>query len=374
MRLILFRYIGREILVSMVSVTFVLLVIIMSGRFVKYLAQVAEGDFAAHILFQIMAYRLPSFMEIILPLGFYVGILLAYGRLYVENEMSVMQACGMSRLRLISYTMAPAMVVMVLVAYTSLLLSPSGVKASRQVIEVSQSSSALKIALEGRFRVDDSGWVTYIESVQNGSEMENIFLARSIVEADGRNRVELIGADNGRLSEDQDTGERVLHMDNGVRKLGTPGELDYQFLRFNQLDMTMPAARLPEQRARVDGKSSMTLWQEGGPESIAALQWRVSLALLVPVVTLLGIAFSKTNPRQGRYTKLFPAFLVFLIYLVVLNAARDAVAKGNLPLWPGLGWVHLGFLSLALFMLYGEDIKKRLLPAPKQVIPAGGEQ
>jgi lipopolysaccharide export system permease protein len=283
----------------------------------------------------------------------------------------------MSRRRLIAYTLAPAFFVMVLVAYTSLLLSPSGVSASRNLIEVNQSSSALKIALEGRFRVDnDSGWVTYIEKVRNGSEMENIFLARSMVDEEGSNRVELIGADSGRLQESELTGERMLQLENGVRQLGTAGALDYRFLQFKQLDMTMPAARLPERRSLVDGTSTIALWKKGDRVSIAALQWRVSLALLVPIVTLLGIAFSRTNPRQGRYTKLFPAFLVFLIYLVMLNAARDAVAKGSLPLWPGLGWIHLGFLSLALSMLYGDVLKRLVVPNLKKssAVVAGGTE
>ena len=63
------RYLALDVLVHMVAVSFVLLVIIISGRFVKYLAEAAVGDLAAGILVPVLLYRLPGFMELIIPLG-----------------------------------------------------------------------------------------------------------------------------------------------------------------------------------------------------------------------------------------------------------------------------------------------------------------
>ena len=41
--MIVFRYLSREVLLTLSAVSAVLLVIIMSGRFIKYLAQAAAG-------------------------------------------------------------------------------------------------------------------------------------------------------------------------------------------------------------------------------------------------------------------------------------------------------------------------------------------
>ena len=46
-----------------------------------------------------------------MPLALFIAILLAYGRLYVDSEMTVLEACGMSQNRLLGYTMAPALLV-----------------------------------------------------------------------------------------------------------------------------------------------------------------------------------------------------------------------------------------------------------------------
>ena len=87
----LLRYLNREVLTHTVAVSSILLVIIISGRFVKYLAEAAVGDLATNILLPVMLYRMPGFLELIIPLGLFIGILMSYGRLYVESEMVVLR-------------------------------------------------------------------------------------------------------------------------------------------------------------------------------------------------------------------------------------------------------------------------------------------
>lgn len=90
--MILYRYINRQLFVTTVVVTFVLVMVLVSGRFIKYLAEAAVGDIAADALFLIMAFRLPEFLQMILPLSLYIGVLLVLGRMYVDNEMVVLKA------------------------------------------------------------------------------------------------------------------------------------------------------------------------------------------------------------------------------------------------------------------------------------------
>ena len=126
--MLIFRYLARDFLSSASAVTIVLLMIVMSGRFVKYLAEAAAGDMDAGILFALIGYRLPGFLELIIPLACFLGILLAYGRLYVQSEMTVMIACGMSQTKLTLYTLVPAFIVAILSSYLSLFATPDGAR------------------------------------------------------------------------------------------------------------------------------------------------------------------------------------------------------------------------------------------------------
>ncbi|AKH70162.1 putative permease [Spongiibacter sp. IMCC21906] len=359
--MILFRYLAVEMLKSVVAVTITLLLIIMSGRFVKYLAQVASGDFAPDVLFMVMVYRLPNFLEVVLPLGLFIGILLSYGRLYVDSEMTVMSTCGISRRRLLAYTLIPAGFVAAIVAWISLSITPNGIQAYMDLLAKSKADIGVKAAVEGRFRVDKStGRVTYIESANRDDQsMRGVFVAQpEPLAKDGRSLVSLMTADSGRFQVDSKTGQRYLVLDNGVRYIGEPGFMDYQVTRFDLLRQLLTDPEEKTYRQELDGMDTVELLGSSDPEDIAALQWRVSLAILVPIAALIAVSLSKTNHRRGRYSKMFPAFVLYMIYLVSLNAARDAIAKGHWPAMPGMWVIHLVFLLLGLVLLYWDSMTR----------------
>lgn len=360
--MVLFRYLASEVLKTMVGVTIMLLAIIMSGRFIKYLAQVASGDLSPEVLFLVMFYRLPNFLEVIVPLAMFIGILLAYGRLYVDSEMTVMNACGFGPGRLALYTLGPATLIAVLVAYISLFVSPAGIQAYEKLLQDAKSAQGLRAAVEGRFRLDRrSGRVTYIERLSRDDDvMHGVFMAQPVNTSDGRSLLAMVGAASGRFEVDLQTGQRNLVMDQGVRYVGEPGELDYQVASFERFGQRLRDQREKRYHEEADAKSTAALLKSERLEDMAALQWRISLALLVPVVALLALALSKTNHRSGRYSKMFPAFMTYMIYLVALNASRDALAKGDLPPWLGLWWLHAVFLLLALGLLFGPQMLLRL--------------
>ncbi len=64
---------------------------------IKYFGVAAQGRLDAGILFSIIGYRLPEFLTLILPLGFFIGLMLVFGRLYVDHEMAVLNGSGVSR-------------------------------------------------------------------------------------------------------------------------------------------------------------------------------------------------------------------------------------------------------------------------------------
>ena len=92
--MLLFRYLCISVLQATLGVTVVLLLIVTSGRLAKYLTQASTGNLAPDLVFEIVLFRIPDFLPLIIPLGLFVGILLVYGRLYVDSEMTVLSACG----------------------------------------------------------------------------------------------------------------------------------------------------------------------------------------------------------------------------------------------------------------------------------------
>jgi len=150
--LIAFRYLSRELLITAAAVSTALLVIIMSGRFIKYLAQAAQGALDPSVLLMIMGFRIPGFLQLILPLGLFLGILLAYGRLYLDSEMLVLSATGMSGQQLLLYTLAPAALVALLSGWLSLSLTPQGIVRVTQILNEQSALTEFDTLVPGRFQ------------------------------------------------------------------------------------------------------------------------------------------------------------------------------------------------------------------------------
>ncbi len=352
------RYLARDVLTHTVAVSFVLLVIIFSGRFVKYLAEAATGDLASDILLPVMVYRLPGFLELIMPLGLFIGILMAYGRLYVESEMVVLSACGVSPSRLAAYTMVPALVVLLVVGCFSLWITPLGAKRSQALLQAPESSQGLHAVAAGRFQARrGSQLVTYAQTVTPDGVMHDVFLSEGGPDERGRLRMQVTVAREGEVRFDPDTGARYLELRDGVRYNGYPGELDYRVSSFERYGELIPEPAGGIRTADpVDGRSTAALLDATSPEEIAALHWRFSVPVMVPIVALIAFYMSRTDHRRGRYVKMAPAFLIYLAYLVLLTRARSAVADGEggpLEIWA----VHGLFILVALVMFNGQRLR-----------------
>jgi lipopolysaccharide export system permease protein len=75
--------------------------------------------------------------------------------------------------------------------------------------------------------------------------------------------------------------------------------------------------------------------------------------LLIPVLALLAVPLSRVSPREGRFARIVPALLLYLVYFALLFAARDWLADGHLPAALGLWWIHLAFALLAWALFSG---------------------
>src|SRR6187551_2926880 len=88
------RYIFREVAVTCLAVTVVLLVILLSNQLARVLSQAAANDFPREVVFALIALTSAGYLTVIVPIGFYLSIMLGLGRLYHESEMTAIQACG----------------------------------------------------------------------------------------------------------------------------------------------------------------------------------------------------------------------------------------------------------------------------------------
>ena len=361
--MIIFRYLSRQIILSTLAVSTVLTLLIVSGRFVKYLSFAAAGEMSPEFVFQSVAYRIPGMLVLILPLGLFLGVLLAYGRMYLESEMVVLNASGVSGKRLTMFALGPAAGVALVVTLLSFYVSPL----SWQQIEIAYVKQSERSELDsltpGRFQSlgKGSNRTTYINGVkEGGKELDLIFVSERDPKT-GQLRVVL--AESGKqVITDPKTGDRFVVLKNGYRYEGVPGQADYKQVKYSEYGFLMPH---PNANLRPPEIKAMTLTELLNYSTVrhqAELHWRLSMPLLALIITLIAVPMSKTNPRQGRYAKLIPSILLYMLYLTLLTSAKGMIDDEKAPV--ALLWlVHVGFLLIAMSLMFAGGAWEKLLNA-----------
>lgn len=353
--MIILRYLTREVLLTTLVISGGLLLLTVGNRFSGYLDDAVNGDLAGEVVFVILALRIPDLLMLILPICFFLSILVAYGRLHMDSEMVILSSCGFSKLRLLGYTMVPAAIVAALVFGLTMFVSPFTKKKADEIIVDQRNRSELEILSAGRFqpvRKGDDTTYFFDRFSADGSEILNFFIAEPPRQAGPDAQVSVIRATSAHDEVDYSTGDRYLVLNDGFQYVGRPGHPDYQELQFERMGQFLPARSIVEYRSDRDEYASFAaLLKTDHPAYKAELQWRLSLPLFVFVVAMIAVPLSHTNPRRGRFWKMFPGFVIAVFYLGGLTVARSYVEQGRLLGSLGLGWVHLLFLGLAFALL-----------------------
>lgn len=149
---------------------------------------------------------------------------------------------------------------------------------------------------------------------------------------------------------DPSTFEDYIVLENGREYQGIPGYANYQLVQFEQYKVRLPHPTLAVKDVRTLKTSDLLPFNNPDRHKAAELQWRLSAAIMVLVLTLLALPLSKVNSRSGKYAKLLPAILIYIIYANFIFVSRDWIITEKLPLWIGIGWLHLLMAGLGLFL------------------------
>ena len=93
MRRILDRYIFREIAWTWLGVTMVLLLILLTNQFARILGDVAKGRLPKEAAMEVIGLSAAQYLTIIIPIGLFLAVMMALGRLYRDSELPAMMAC-----------------------------------------------------------------------------------------------------------------------------------------------------------------------------------------------------------------------------------------------------------------------------------------
>ena len=345
--MIIERYLFREVATTSAAVTTVLFLIFVSMWFARLLGQVAAGTVHADVVFLLLGLKSVDALVILLPLAFFLSVLLAFGRLYKDSEMIAMFACGVSLLRVTRFVFWFALVVALITGTLSLYFGPLMNAKRINLMNQMMASSGLETIAAGQFRELAAGSVIfYAERLsEDKSSMENVF-----IQGVRQGELNLVVAERARQR--MVDGARYLVLENGYRYEGTPGLANFRIIHFQQHEIRVSEPETVAKSDEVAGLSSRFLWESDKPWHKAELQWRMAVPVSALLLAVLASFLSQTNPRQGRYAKFFLGVLVYTIYSNLLGVARTWVEYGKVSPLVGVWWVHGLMLVVIAVMLF----------------------
>lgn len=389
--MILRRYMIHQVATTTALVLGFLVVMLLGGRLIRYFGIAAEGGLDVGVLFDLIGYNLPYFLELILPLSFFIGLMLVFGRMYTDNEMAVLTAGGVSRGQL-SRLLAPLVLGLVLVQFfITLIAKPWGVERAtnlwqeQSVVEVFDLIQPKKFISSGNYHlyVGDVGAnreflkdVIVIES-KNTATATAKFDESKIPQAFISQKDTLIFAKSATQAPSSD-GTLVLDLHEGRRYEVDTMSQAYSQVGFGRYRISIAGKSEKQARTlKIEGvptKDIIAILQEkdslyahfGKTASLAELGYRLSLPFLMMIALMLATPLSTVRPRQGRWLKLIPAIFIFVANVLILISLKESITKGKIGAWiyPVAVAVFVGF---ALYLNYHERLfaKLRLNKAEK---------
>lgn len=346
-----------------------LLVILVSNQLARVLSQAAANDFPRDVVVSLIALTSAGYLSVVVPIGFFLAIMLALGRLYHESEMAAIQSCGVGPAGLFRPIGVLGVAILALLVWLSFWAIPGATARAKEIRADAVRDAQFGSLEPGRFRTFAGGAVVfYAERVDDNGILHNVHVfvdrppGEQTAEKDpgagpARAPVDKVEVWVATRAEQRGAGqaEQTFVLYDGERYEGEPGSGQFRIIEFSEGGIPIRLGEINGGATDAEMKSTRELFASSDSRDRAELQWRVSTPLLAMILMLLAVPLSRLRPRQGRFGRIGFAILAFFVYYQLLVAARTWVETKVAPAFIGLWWVHAIALAFALWMLMRES-------------------
>ena len=373
---LLHRYIFKELLISFgVSFLFFLFILVLANAFQDLSEMLISGKLGFQEFFQLIALLVPYLAIYAIPLAILSGILIAFGRMSSEGEITAMKVSGFGLYQISASVFFIAFMGMAFSALVTLHFGPKSVVSYKSILAKTLINNPLGFIKEGEFIEDFPGYIMYVKD-REGIRLNELW----IWELDESNQVNLfLKAQKGTLeyapkknaimldlldgSIEKRSGmdfnnvgiesPKILYFDELPILLSLDGALsNYVAKPMRYKDMTL--AQLIEKRDQLieqEVRSGESFSQERGKLQLYVHQ-NLSQAYSVFALVLIGIPLAMHVGRKESYINIILALLIALSYhtLFVFVSWFEGIGgfRSDVLVWiPNITFQLLGIVLFA---------------------------
>ncbi len=337
---ILDRYLLLELWKTFFAVLMVLILVIFGTQASELLVLAMQGRIAPDLLGVLLLLKVPPALNVVLPLSILLASLLTFGRLYQDQEMVVLQSCGVSSGYFKRQVLIFALPVVVFALVNSTWLAPSSERQARVLLTEVQTKQPFAAIQPGRFNPLGQGGVFYLSERDAQGVMYDLWL-RYPVE---RHWVS-ISAPEGRFKWIE--GRLALALKDAWVLEGVD-QPEVKVRHFETFEGFVPALDIRAPAPSVREQTLDVLWAQPSPKAQAMLHQQLLAPISVLVMALVGLVMSRTRPREGRFAKVFLALVVYVLYTQLVMLFLDKMIHESVQWRWALWLVPVGFLVWAV--------------------------
>jgi len=341
---VLDKMIALELLKTVSAILLVLVIIIVSQKFIKMLAQAIEGNLANETVFVLLGLKTIIVTASFLPAAIFMAVLIVLGRMHKEQEIAAISSAGGGLLTLYRGIFLLLIPVTGVAICLSMLAAPWAEAKIQALTNQDRENADIRGISAGRFSEYSNGeLIFYSEKIDDDGRMHKVF-----VQNRQGNKTGIVNAQSGLLK--SLPGGLYLVLENGERSMGIAGQQDFTMETFReygvQLEKNVITLNLNSQAI-----PTLSLINSAELKDIAEIQNRLNTPLSVILLGFLAAPLAKLSPRGGIYGSLLIAFGIYFTYGNLQRLSFSWVIAGAMPSWMGYVWLNALLLLLGILML-----------------------
>lgn len=338
---VLDRYIFEELIPPFFLSMFIITLVLFIQKMFRLAELVISKDVPVMATLKLLAFILPGFLVITIPMSALVASITAFSRLSSDSEITAMKASRVSLYRMLRPVAVFALLAFGATALTSLVLLPAANTALKAQLFTMVKSQAMVGIEAGVFSNSFDGKVIYVDKMKSLDTMEGIFISDEHSAKDPYTIV----AKRGKLIPDPQSFKVTLAMEEGaVYSLPRDKDKDkYHLTSFDKgsIFLTINRSILPGGSTTMDYRDASlrtlltdlrALRAEGKPTFPveSELHVRLSIPVACLIFGIIGAPLGIRRTRSGRSAGLTIALAVFFLYYVLIGTSKNLAGTGSL--------------------------------------------
>ncbi len=364
------RYILRAVATPLLLALGVAVMLLALEKMMRLFDFVLAEQGPINVVWRMLANLTPHYFSVALPLGTFLGVMLAFRKLSLSSELDALSSSGASFFRLLRPIY---ILIFFLMVFDFLLVSyiqPYARYTYRQ-IQFDVTSGALGIKIPAGEFIDISDNVTIRLGAINKEtrEAEDIFLETRA--RDGGKTV--VTARHAAISTTPDISTLLLKLEQGRQVLIDGRGERIQALNFDSFDLEIDLPAIGVFRPRGGDEREATINEIyallNAPDAQtsplyndyrAGFHWRTIHPLTYLVMPILGIAMGVTGRRRASSLKPVIGVGILIVYHEMLDEWGKVVASnGQFSPYISMWGIFIVFLAVSVYLYSGSIEKAR---------------